>query len=520
MDTLEGRQKFGTASSFAMAGKRRRSPADFPVAVVGAGPVGLAAAAHLLERGQEPVILEAGETVGAAVRDWGHVPMFSPWRFNLDRAAAALLERHGWTRPDDDAFPTGRELAERYLDPLAATPEIAPRLRLGMRVIGIARAGLGKVRTAGRELRPFEVRTVDRAGREDRLFARAVVDASGTWVSPNPAGAGGLPAIGERGAAASGRIRYGMPDVLGAERARYAGRRVLVLGSGHSAAGTLLDLAELAVREPGTQVTWASRHQDLDRVFGGGAADQLPQRGALGARLRELVERGTFRVVAPFAVDAVELGAGGALLVTGEREEEPLAIVADELVVATGLRPDLTFLSELRLDLDPALECPRQLAPLIDPNEHSCGTVRPHGAVELAQPEPGLFLVGMKSYGRAPTFLLATGHEQARSVAAHLAGDQEAARRVELHLPETGVCSGAPPARSAGTEAATVACCRPKVVAPAAVAVAVGSCCGGPAPAGVEACCADDAAAKAEGGAGCGCGAAARTEATSAASAC
>jgi glycine/D-amino acid oxidase-like deaminating enzyme len=239
MDTLEGRQEFGTASSFAMAGKRRRSPADFPVVVVGAGPVGLAAAAHLLERGQEPVILEAGETVGAAVRDWGHVAMFSPWRFNLDRAAAALLERHGWTRPDDDAFPTGRELAERYLDPLAATPEIAPRLRLGMRVIGIARAGLGKVRTAGRELRPFEVRTVDRAGREDRLFARAVVDASATWVSPNPAGAGGLPAIGERGAAASARIRYGMPDVLGAERARYAGRRVLV------------HLADGAERDPG-----------------------------------------------------------------------------------------------------------------------------------------------------------------------------------------------------------------------------------------------------------------------------
>ena len=124
-----------------------------------------------------------------------------------------------------------------------------------------------------------------------------------------------------------------------------------------------------------------------------------------------------------------------------------LAIEADELVVATGLRPDLSFLAELRLDLDPALECPRALAPLIDPNEHSCGTVRPHGAAELAQPEPGLFLVGMKSYGRAPTFLLATGHEQVRSVAAHLAGDEEAARRVELELPETGVCNGPRPRR-------------------------------------------------------------------------
>jgi thioredoxin reductase len=493
MDTLHGTGKLGTANE-------RRALADLPVAVVGAGPVGLAAAAHLLERGLEHVILEAGGTVGAAVRDWGHVPMFSPWRFNLDRAAVALLDRHGWSRPDADAFPTGRDLAERYLDPLAATPEIAARLRLGARVTGVARAGAGKVRTAGRELLPFEVRTVDRTGREGRLFARAVVDASGTWTSPNPAGAGGLPAVGERGAA-SGRIRYGMPDVLGAERARYASRRVLVLGSGHSAAGTLLELAELAVQAAGTRVTWALRHKDLARAFGGGAADQLPQRGALGSRLRALVEQGALQVVAPFAVDTIERAADGALLVAGDSDGEPLTIAADELVVATGLRPDLSFLSELRLDLDPALECPRALAPLIDPNEHSCGTVRPHGAAELAQQEPGLFLVGMKSYGRAPTFLLATGHEQARSVAAYLAGDLEAARRVELHLPETGVCSG-PALPSAG-------------VGPAAVA-----CCGGPAPAGVDACCADDAGAKAEGGDGCGCSAPVPVRQGAAASAC
>jgi hypothetical protein len=248
-------------------------------------------------------------------------------------------------------------------------------------------------------------------------------------------------------------------------------------------------------------VTWALRHKDLARAFGGGAADQLPQRGALGSRLRALVEQGALQVVAPLAVDAIGCAADGALLVAGEADGEPLAVAADELVVATGLRPDLSFLSELRLDLDPALDCPRALAPLIDPNEHSCGTVRPHGAVELAQPEPGLFLVGMKSYGRAPTFLLATGHEQVRSVAAYLAGDLEAARRVELHLPETGVCSG-PALPSAG-------------VGPAAAA-----CCGGPAPAGVDACCAEDATAKAEGGDGCGCGAPVLVRQAPATSAC
>jgi ubiquinone/menaquinone biosynthesis C-methylase UbiE len=102
------------------------------------------------------------------------------------------------------------------------------------------------------------------------------------------------------------------------------------------------------------------------------------------------------------------------------------------------------MLGEVRLDLDPALESPRALAPLIDPSIHSCGTVPPHGAEQLAQPEPGLFVVGMKSYGRAPTFLMLTGYEQVRSVVAALAGDLQSARRVELELPKTGVCSSSP----------------------------------------------------------------------------
>jgi hypothetical protein len=148
--------------------------------------------------------------------------------------------------------------------------------------------------------------------------------------------------------------------------------------------------------------------------------------------------------------------------------------------VATGFRPDLTFLRELRLALDPALECPPILAPLIDPNLHSCGTVRPHGARELAQPETGFYFAGMKSYGRAPTFLMMTG--QARSIVADIAGDREAAERVELVLPETGVCS------------------RPLTPANESV-----GCCGGPAPAGVDACCRQDAQAKVAGAKGCGC---------------
>lgn len=431
--------------------------AQLPVAVIGGGPVGLAAAAHLLERGIEPVVLEAGPSVGTSVRAWGHVRMFSPWRYNIDKACRTLLERHGWTAPDPESFPTGRDLAERYLEPLAGLPELASRVRLHTRVVAVARASLGKVRTAGREAASFDTRFESADGRQERLLARAVLDASGTWGNPSPAGASGLPAPGER--AAAGRIRYGMPDVLGADRERYAGRRVMVLGSGDSALGTLIDLARLADQAPGTAIIWAARNKDLTRAFGGGAADQLPERGALGTRVRALVERGVLEVVKPFAVEGIEPTAGGRLHVTGLDGFGTRTIEVDEMVVATGFRPDLGFLREVRLDLDPALDCPRALAPLIDPNLHSCGTVRPHGAAEIEQPDPGLFIVGMKSYGRAPTFLLATGYEQVRSVAAFLTGDVEAAWRVELDLPQTGVCSSNLLLREATETVAS--CCTP-----------------------------------------------------------
>ena len=316
---------------------------ELPVVVIGGGPVGLAAAAHLLARDLEVVVLEAGDSVGASVLAWGHVPMFSPWRFNLDRAAIALLEQDGWTSPDLDAFPTGRDLVEHYLRPLAAVPEIESRLRLEHRVVAVGRSQIGKVRSAGRQHHPLEVRYVDGDGQEGRIYARAVLDASGTWSNPNPAGASGIPAIGER--RASDLIRYGMPDVLGADRERYVGRRVLVVGTGHSATGTLIDLATLAEEEPNTTVIWAARSRDFTRVFGGGDNDGLEARGELGSHLERMVRAGRFEIVAPFAVNEIELRDGGGLIVSGDYEGKGQAIECDEVVVGTGFRPDLTFLS-------------------------------------------------------------------------------------------------------------------------------------------------------------------------------
>jgi SAM-dependent methyltransferase/thioredoxin reductase len=406
-----------------------------PVAIIGAGPVGLAAAAHVLARGETPLVLEAGATVGAAIRKWGHVRLFSPWQYAIDPASRALLEQTDWTGPDLDAYPTGHELIDGYLAPLAATPALRPQIRLGARVTAIARQGFDKMKTAGRDEAPFVVQIADADGNEDVVLARAVIDASGTWESPNPLGANGLFAPGERAAAAA--IHYGIPDALGAARAQYAGKRVVVVGSGHSAFNAVLDLATLIEEEGRGELIWAVRRRTLGQVFGGGENDALAERGKLGLRVRGLVERGVLRLVTGFKTARVLSGPDGVTLV-GEDETLP---PADLIVAATGFRPDLNPLRELRLDLDAAVESPTVLAPLIDPNLHSCGTVRPHGAFELKHPEHDFFIAGMKSYGRAPTFLMLTGYEQVRSIAAALAGDWAAARKVELVLPETGVCS-------------------------------------------------------------------------------
>ncbi|MFF7295508.1 NAD(P)-binding domain-containing protein [Streptomyces sp. NPDC008265] len=414
--------------------------AELPVVVIGAGPAGLAAAAHLLDRDITPLVLEAGPHAGAAVREWSHVRLFSRWGEVVDPAAEKLLAPTGWTKPAEDTYPTGGDWAERYLQPLADV--LGERVRFGARVTGVSRTGRDRIVDADRDTQPFTVHFEHTNGREERIFARAVIDASGTWSTPSPAGASGLAALGEK--AAADRIAYRVPDLKDpAVRARYAGKRTAVIGSGASAFTALAYLADLAKTGDGagTKALWILRRGISGSTFGGGDADQLPARGALGLAAKAAVDAGYADAATGFRTDAIERDADGRLVLVGEdgRRLDPV----DEVIVLTGLRPDLTFLDELRLGLDERLQAPVALAPLIDPNQHSCGTVYPHGVNELSHPEKGVYLVGMKSYGRAPTFLAMTGYEQVRSIAAHLAGDQEAAERVELTLPETGVCGGA-----------------------------------------------------------------------------
>ena len=441
--------------------QRNRNLDTLPVAIIGAGPVGLAAAANLVERGIDFVVYESGDEIATSIRQWGHTRLFSPWKHVVDPASRRLLEETGWELPSPESLPTGIELVEQYLEPLAAVEPIASRIRFGVTVDAITRQGMDRTRTARRSSTPFLMRTRSVDGVQE-FTARAVIDASGTYDHPNSLASSGLEPLGLPEVA--DRVSHALPDVLGRERDRFARRHTTVVGAGHSAANTLLALAELADQEPGTRITWLIRNASAVRVTTSDD-DGLVARANIGRRVDALVHAGRIEVVDRF--ETLRLGRTDAgVRLYGLRGDDLVEHETDLVVNATGFRPNLDMLREIRLELDDIVEAPKRLAPLIDPNVHTCGTVEPHGFAELQHPEPNFFLAGMKSYGRAPTFLLATGYEQVRSITAWIAGDLAAASQVDLVLPATGVCSTSLPADGAScatddvaSGAAQAGCC-------------------------------------------------------------
>tara|TARA_R110002073_G_scaffold94640_1_gene219992 strand:+ start:14991 stop:16295 length:1305 start_codon:yes stop_codon:yes gene_type:complete len=412
-------------------------PSKLPIAVIGAGPIGLAAAANLVERELTPIIFEAGARVAANIWQWRHVRLFTPWSMLLDPASKRILEANGgWTEPCGDAVPYAKELVEKFLDPLAAHPAIASQIKLHHKVVSVSRDGHDRMKDGNRNDAPFLIVT-ETADGPRRFKARAVIDASGTWTPPNPLGAGGVMADGEQ--QLRSHIRYGIPDVLGQQRQRYSGKRVLVVGSGHSAFGSVLSLAELRNEDQATSVTWGIRRTDTSTLWGKGCADEIAERGALGTRVQSAVKSGAVTLMPGLSISALKQHGDDGIEVIDV--EGVARVVVDEIIVSAGSRPNLEMLRELRLEFDLATEAAKRLGNLINPNHHSCGSVPPHGAEELKHPEPNFYVVGMKSYGRAPTLLLRTGFEQVRSVVAELAGDHCSAQRVELTLPQNDACS-------------------------------------------------------------------------------
>lgn len=412
-----------------------------PVAIIGAGPIGLAAAAHLIERGIRPIIFEAGNEVGYSIKQWQHVRLFSPWEFNVDKASKRLLEKEGWEMPPEERLPTGKELREKYLLPLASLPSMQSHIKLNTEVTAVSKKNWDKVKDHNRDTYPY-VLTVKLAEDHEYLIeAEAVIDASGTWFNPNPVGSSGIAAPGEK--ENQEFISYGIPDVKDRLKLGYQNKSVAVVGSGHSAMQVVLDLLKLQDSHPDTNIRWVMRSTNLDNVFGGGENDQLEARGELGIHARKAVENEQITLHTPFLLQRIEglEDHTNNLRITGRQQGSQKHFTTDRIIGTTGFRPDLEMIREVRTNIDPGIESVGDLAPLIDPNIHSCGTVHPHGINELKHPDENFFIAGIKSYGRAPNFLLATGYEQVRSIAAHLTGDDEAANSIELNLPETGVCS-------------------------------------------------------------------------------
>ena len=409
---------------------------NLPVAVIGAGPIGLSAAVQLLKRGYTPVLFEAGNQAGANIARWGHVRMFSPWAYNVDPAAAELLKQNGWSEPTATDFPTGNELLEQYVTPLAAHPEISPHLHLNTQVKYVSRLNHDLLRTKGRNEAPFVLRVSSPEGEED-MIVQAVIDASGTYQTPNWLGTHGIPALGETEAAEA--IAYGVPNILGSARAQYKNRSVLVVGGGHSAFNALQDLVQLADEHQDMRVLWGVRNSSVSNVVRSPENDELQERRRLEVRIQELLEQGRIEVFTELEIDTIQRKNGKLIVQSGSKTLPPV----DRIIAATGFRPNLNLLAELRTSLDPATQSPIRLAPLIDPNIHSCGSVPEHGLTELSHPESGLFILGIKSYGRAPTFLLRTGYKQVTAVVSALGTpEMSAICQTYTAAPVVSTCQG------------------------------------------------------------------------------
>jgi Pyridine nucleotide-disulphide oxidoreductase len=378
--------------------------------VIGAGPMGLEAALGALERGFDVTVLEKGR-VGESLRRWGSTRFFSALGTNVSPRVKRLL---GPSLPVDDAILTGVEMAERVLEPLAASAPLRGRVRAGHRVVAVGRARMTRSEMAGHPLRaerPFRL-LVDGPEDEYAMEAEAVLDASGVYDTPAAVGAGGVPARGERAMQPLlvrhlGTLEERLPGL--------AGRDVLLVGHGHSAANAIGLLERLS---PSPRVVWATRSPNR-RPCVEVAGDPLPERRRVVARANALAEDppAFLRVERRASVEAIEPANGQlAVSLSGDRGGR-----FDAVVGFTGYRPDVSFLSELALEISPvtegALRLHRAIAGITD-----CLAVPRVREEDLLSGEPGFHLVGVKAYGRLPTFLLRTGHAQLESVLDLVAG--------------------------------------------------------------------------------------------------
>jgi hypothetical protein len=385
------------------------------IAILGAGPVGLEAALAAAESGHPFTIYEAAPEVGGNVRSWGHVRLFTPWDLNV----SPRMRRHLPDAPSGADCPTGAELADRLLAPLAALPEIAPNLRLGTRVLSVGREGLLKheeIANEERGRRPFRLLLSDSlpdGGHEWTERADVVIDATGTYGNPNRLGDAGIPAPGER--ALDDEIRRQIPDFAN-ESEDWSGKTVLLAGAGHSAQTAIRELAALAQDAPGTRVIWVLRSPEPN--WGTHDGDPLLERARLAAEAQTLASGASPAVEVRKGYAVEELSRpNGKIEAVLRNDAGSERVSVDRVLSLTGFVGDHELYRQLQIHECYATCGPINLsAALLGAAGGDCLTQTSHGADTLKNPEPGFFILGIKSYGRNNTFLMRVGWDQVSEV--------------------------------------------------------------------------------------------------------
>lgn len=403
-----------------------RLPRHVDLAVLGSGPVGIDAALAARDADLDVLVLEAGDRVADGVRRWGHVRLFTPWSMNLSERMQGRLRQIGRPMPEDATCPTGAELVREVLEPLAEGP-LADRIVLGHRVVGVAREGLLKHEAIGDPVRASRRFRLLVEGPEGRtlLTADRVLDCTGCAVA-NALGDGGIPALGEETLA--DRIDHDIPDPA-ADPGSWAGRRILLVGGGHSAQTAARSLVALAREAPDTRIVWLLRSAPPPSGWGSPEDDPLAERRTLAEDTTRLVhERPEGLEVVTGVVEEIR-ALGGEAVATRVRgtDGSVRTFEVDRIVALTGRVGDAGLYRQLQVHECYATSGPMKLAAALLGASGGAGgdclTQSSPGADVLRNPEPGFFVLGAKSYGRRNDFLLRVGYEQVEQVMDLLAGD-------------------------------------------------------------------------------------------------
>jgi hypothetical protein len=391
------------------------------LAILGAGPIGIEAALYGRYLGYDVSVYEKGR-VAEHLRQWGHVRMFSPFSMNVSPLGLAALEAQepGWKPPPPDALVTGRELAEGYTIPLSESDLLDGCIHPGVEVLYVGRDGMLKGEQSGAESRndnDFRILLRDERGKERIVSAEVVIDATGTFGQHNWLGRGGIPALGELSAAEL--VDYALPDVLGKDRGRFAGRHTLVVGAGYSAATNVVCLAELAQAVLGTRITWAVRQPKRNAPFPMRliADDPLSERDRLSRRANEWAAAGDAALLDDTTVHAIHWQPRDERFHVEFIGSHAGRAEFDRVIANVGFHPDSRLYSELLIHECYASQGPMKLAAELAGHASADCLRQPHTPRgSLLNPEPDFYILGAKSYGRNPHFLLSIGLAQVRDV--------------------------------------------------------------------------------------------------------